>query len=93
MLHADSPGTQMQSQTRGGGKKKGSRAMSLSGVGVQTRPRGRITITTSWVGKAQVYYSILGPQLASAPARLAGFLFLYWRVCFLNVGGNIEKSM
>lgn len=47
--------------------------MSLSGVGIQTRPRGRITIMTSWVGKAQVYYSILGPQLASAPARLAGF--------------------
>lgn len=49
--------------------------MSLSGVGVPTRPRGRITITTSWVGKAQVYYSILGLQLASATetARLAGF--------------------
>lgn len=70
MRHADSPGTQMQSQTR---RKKRSRAMSLSGAGVQTRPRGRITIMTSWVGKVQVYYSILGPQLASAPARLAGF--------------------
>lgn len=67
--------------------------MSLSVVGVQTRPRGGITITTSWVGKAQVYYSILGPQLASAPASLAGFLFLCWRVCLLNVGGNRQKSV
>lgn len=56
--------------------------MSLSSVGIQTHPRGGITIVTSWVGKAQVYYSILGLQLAPALVRLAGFLLLYWRdVC------------
>lgn len=46
--------------------------MSLTGVGIQTRPRGGITMTTSSVGKAQVYYSIFGFQLASVTARLAG---------------------
>lgn len=45
---------------------------SLTGAGIQTRPQGGITMTTSSVGKAQVYYSIFGFQLASVTARLAG---------------------
>lgn len=77
----------MQSQTRVGKKnKKGSQAMSLSGVGVQTHPRGGITIMTSWVGKAQVYYSILGLQLASAPARLASLFTPVLEVVFVECG-------
>lgn len=74
-------------------KKKGSQATSLSDVGVQTHPRGVITIMTSWVGTAQVYYSILGLQLAWEPARLAGILFLISEECLLNVGGLRQSSM
>lgn len=83
----------MQSQTRGVGWGGGSQAMSLSSVGVQTHPRGGITIMTSWVGKAQVYNSILGLQLASAPAQLAGFFIPVLEGCLLNVGGHRHRSM
>ena len=46
--------------------------MSLTGVDIQTHPQGGITMTTSSVGKAQVYYSIFGFQLASLTVSLAG---------------------
>lgn len=51
-----------------GEKKKSGTVMS---VGIQTHPQGGITMTTSSGGKARVYYSIFGFQLASAAARLA----------------------
>ena len=53
-------------------RRKHSVAISLTGAGIQTHPWGGITMTTSSVGKAQVYYSIFGYQLASVAARLAG---------------------
>lgn len=53
-------------------KKRRSTAMSLAGVCIQTCPYGGITMTTSSVGKTQVYFSKFGFQLASATAMLAG---------------------
>lgn len=52
-------------------KKKSSMTTSATGVGIQTHPWGGITMTTSSVGKAKVYYSIFGFQLASVTVRLA----------------------
>lgn len=46
--------------------------MSLTAVDSRIRPRGRITMTTTSVGKAQVYYSTFRFQLASVTVRLAG---------------------
>lgn len=45
--------------------------MSLDGVYIQTFPHGGITMTTSTVGKTQVYFSKFGFQLASVTVRLA----------------------
>lgn len=59
--------------------------MSLTGVGIQTRPRGGITMTTNSVGKSQVYYSIFGFQLASVTVRHAG---VHIHIC--NMGSLVS---
>lgn len=52
--------------------------MSVTSVGIQTHPQGGITMTTSSGGKAKVYYSIFGFQLASVDVRLAE---VYIHIC------------
>lgn len=52
--------------------------MSLTGVGIHTHPQGGITMTTSSVGKAQVYYSIFGFQLALLRVSLAGVYICFY---------------
>lgn len=69
MCCTDRPGTHMQTHPEW---RKSSSVMSLTGVGIQACPRGEITMTTSSVGKAWVYYSIFGFQLASMTASFAG---------------------
>lgn len=51
-------------------KKKSCTTMSLTRFSIKICPRGGITMTTSGVGEAQVYYSIFGFQLASVAVRL-----------------------
>lgn len=58
--------------------KKSSTIMSVTCVGIQTHPQGGITMTTSSGGKAKVYYSIFGFQLASVAVRLAE---VYIHIC------------
>lgn len=75
VLHWQARNTHANSNTS---RKRSSTALSLTGVGIQTRPWGRITMTTNSVGKAQVYYSIFGFQLAPVTMRLAG---VHIRIC------------